>query len=137
MVKDSSYFSDHKDMLTSNFGEIQNNIADALLSVSPRTCYYNGFLARTLPFLYLHLPSCIGDPVMTLLTDWFVFKPQSLNNNRNSKKAWKYVLWIKTQLDQMFDTYWENTKKHDHYSKRVTKTLNFVFDITFEKYRYK
>lgn len=67
-----------QDMLSANFSEILNNITDALLSVYPKSYYYNGFLARSLPFLYLHLPSVIGDPIMSVLTDWFDFKPNSV-----------------------------------------------------------
>ncbi|XP_033758542.1 estradiol 17-beta-dehydrogenase 2-like [Pecten maximus] len=67
-----------QDMLSANFAEILNNITDALLSAYPKSYYYNGFLARSLPFLYLHLPTFISDPIMSVLTDWFDFKPNSV-----------------------------------------------------------
>ncbi|XP_060083892.1 D-beta-hydroxybutyrate dehydrogenase, mitochondrial-like [Ylistrum balloti] len=67
-----------EEMLSANFSEILNNITDALLSTYPKSYYYNGFLARSLPFLYLHLPAFIGDPIMSILTDWFDFQPNSI-----------------------------------------------------------
>ncbi|XP_076110342.1 estradiol 17-beta-dehydrogenase 2-like isoform X1 [Mytilus galloprovincialis] len=65
--------------LNPDFTEILDNIKLALLSVSPKSHYYSGLLSRALPFLYLHLPSCIGDRVMLIMANWFDFVPKALS----------------------------------------------------------
>lgn len=77
----------HESFLSSDFTEIISNITDGLLSTNPKTYYYSGFLARTLPFLYLHLPSSLSDPLMNVLVNWFDFKPKCLYSGRDPKRA--------------------------------------------------
>ena len=68
-----------------NLSTIVETVTEALSVKTPKAFYYRGFLARSLPFLYLHLPTSVGDFVMSLLADWFVFKPKALNSNDNKK----------------------------------------------------
>ena len=84
LVKHNLFFSvpDPDAYLTADFSEILNNIRLALLSVSPKSHYYSGFLSRSLPFLYLHLPSCIGDKVMSVMVNWFEFVPKALSQQK-------------------------------------------------------
>ncbi|XP_052060361.1 estradiol 17-beta-dehydrogenase 2-like [Mytilus californianus] len=70
--------------LNPDFTEILDNINLALLSVSPKSHYYSGLLSRALPFLYLHLPSCIGDRVMSIMVNWFDFVPKALSQQPKS-----------------------------------------------------
>lgn len=58
-------------LLSSDLTLIVDVMVDALLSKAPRACYYRGFLARSLPFLYTHFPTVVTDPLMKVLGDWF------------------------------------------------------------------
>nr|XP_022321297.1 retinol dehydrogenase 7-like [Crassostrea virginica]XP_022321298.1 retinol dehydrogenase 7-like [Crassostrea virginica]XP_022321299.1 retinol dehydrogenase 7-like [Crassostrea virginica] len=63
------------DFLSAEFTDICYNIEDALLSTNPKTHYYSGFLAKSLPFIYLYLPIWLSDPIMSILVNWFEFNP--------------------------------------------------------------
>ena len=76
------HITDPDAYLSIDFSEIINNITLALLSVCPKSHYYSGLLSRSLPFLYLHLPSCIGDPVMSVMGNWFEFVPKALSKDK-------------------------------------------------------
>ncbi|XP_048777810.2 estradiol 17-beta-dehydrogenase 2-like [Ostrea edulis] len=65
--------------LSAEFSDICQNIEDALLSPRPHSRYYSGFLAKSLPFVYLYLPTWLSDPLMNILANWFEFKPKMLN----------------------------------------------------------
>ncbi|XP_050416527.2 11-beta-hydroxysteroid dehydrogenase type 2 isoform X1 [Patella vulgata] len=76
---------DHESVLNSDLTSILDAMVDALLSHDPQPWYYRGLLSRCLPFLYLHLPTFIGDQIIKLMADWFDFMPQALI--RDSKTA--------------------------------------------------
>jgi hypothetical protein len=97
LLKHNLFFSvpDPDAYLTADFSEILNNIRLALLSVSPKSHYYSGFLSRSLPFLYLHLPSCIGDKVMSVMVNWFEFVPKALSKPKLCH--WLCLLVITTE----------------------------------------
>lgn len=76
LIKDKA--GDSQDMLSKDLSPVINAMVDGLLSTNPKHVYYTGFLARSLPFLYLHLPSMLREPVMGVLADWFEFQPACL-----------------------------------------------------------
>ncbi|BFZ14161.1 hypothetical protein BsWGS_17200 [Bradybaena similaris] len=73
----------YKDYLQANFSPIINCITDALLATHPKPYYYKGLMARSLPFLYLHLPSCLWDLVMPYYSSFYHFPIQALASDKN------------------------------------------------------
>ncbi|KAL5020170.1 hypothetical protein ScPMuIL_003062 [Solemya velum] len=71
-------------LLSPDLSPILDALVDALLSKSPKAYYYRGIFSRALPFLYLHLPTTLGDLVMKVIGDWFISKPLALQ--KSSKK---------------------------------------------------
>lgn len=67
-------------MLSTDISPVINAMIDGLLSTNPKPIYYKGFLARSLPFLYYHLPSPLREPVIGIFTDWFDFQPSCLQD---------------------------------------------------------
>lgn len=78
-------YTNHQSTTSKDLSTIVDTVTEALSSKSPQAYYYRGFLARSLPFLYLHMPSAISDMIMSILADWFVFKPQALQKNDCNK----------------------------------------------------
>lgn len=81
----SSFFikskaTDSDEMLSTDISPVINAMIDGLLSTNPKPIYYKGFLARSLPFLYYHLPSPLREPVIGIFTDWFDFQPSCLQD---------------------------------------------------------
>ncbi|XP_045207545.2 estradiol 17-beta-dehydrogenase 2-like [Mercenaria mercenaria] len=83
-------YENHESSTTPDLSPIVNTIVMAVSVKNPQPFYYSGFLARTLPFVYLHLPSILQEPVMKLLGHWFNFKPEALKqcdkNDRSNKR---------------------------------------------------
>ncbi|KAK3107087.1 hypothetical protein FSP39_006862 [Pinctada imbricata] len=77
----------HESFLSAQFTELIDNVTDALLSTSPKSYYYSGFLSKALPFIYLHLPTWLSDPIMSVLVNWFEFKPKMLYSQREKKQG--------------------------------------------------
>ncbi|XP_071111282.1 estradiol 17-beta-dehydrogenase 2-like [Haliotis cracherodii] len=71
-------FRNADNILSSDLSPIIQSIVDALLSTKPKTFYYKGLMSRSLPFLYLHLPVCISDPIMKVIGNWYEFSPKAL-----------------------------------------------------------
>nr|KAG5702013.1 hypothetical protein BaRGS_015748 [Batillaria attramentaria] len=69
---------DYVSMLNPDFSGIVSKMEDALLEKTPQAFYYKGLLARSLPYLYLHLPTCIADYVLPPLNTWYKFDPPAL-----------------------------------------------------------
>ncbi|XP_059140509.1 retinol dehydrogenase 7-like [Physella acuta] len=63
----------YRDYLNADFSGITDCMADALLSTYPKPYYYKGLIARSIPFLYLHLPPWMWSLVMPYLSDNFIF----------------------------------------------------------------
>lgn len=76
-------FPDSDDMLSKDLSPVINAMVDGLLSANPKQIYYKGFLARSLPFLYFHLPRVLRGPVMGVLADWFEFHPACLEDDQS------------------------------------------------------
>lgn len=74
---------DSDDMLSKDLSPVINAMVDGLLSANPKQIYYKGFLARSLPFLYFHLPRVLRGPVMGVLADWFEFHPACLEDDQS------------------------------------------------------
>lgn len=72
--------TDSDEMLSTDISPVINAMIDGLLSTNPKPIYYKGFLARSLPFLYYHLPSPLREPVIGIFTDWFDFQPSCLQD---------------------------------------------------------
>lgn len=72
-------------MLNSDFSGVVDKMADALLEKSPKAFYYKGFLARSIPFLYLHLPTAISDLIVPTLTKWYKFDPPGIHKISNGQ----------------------------------------------------
>lgn len=73
-------YDNHESSTNPDLSSIVNTIVKAVSVQSPKPFYYSGFLARSLPFVYLHLPAVLREPVMWVLTDWFKFRPNALKN---------------------------------------------------------
>lgn len=72
--------TDSDEMLSTDISPVINAMIDGLLSTQPKPIYYKGFLARSIPFIYSHLPSPLREPVVGILTDWFEFQPICLQD---------------------------------------------------------
>ena len=70
-------------MLSEDLSPVINAMVDGLLSTNPKQVYYKGFLARSLPLVYLHLPRIIREPIMGVLADWFEFQPACLEDDQS------------------------------------------------------
>uniref|UniRef100_A0A0B7B0L5 11-beta-hydroxysteroid dehydrogenase type 2 n=1 Tax=Arion vulgaris TaxID=1028688 RepID=A0A0B7B0L5_9EUPU len=77
----------YKDYLQPDFSSIINCITDALMSTHPKATYYKGLMARSLPFLYLHLPSCMWDLIMPHISSFYDFPVQALINDNTSASS--------------------------------------------------
>ena len=73
----------HESMTSPDLSPIVQKIIHALSTTSPKKYYYSGFLARLLPSVYLHLPQPFCDLGMKYLADWFTFKPDFLQKDKN------------------------------------------------------
>ncbi|KAH9504254.1 Retinol dehydrogenase 7, partial [Bulinus truncatus] len=71
----------YREYLSPDFSSITDCMVDALLSTHPKPFYYKGLIARTLPFLYLHLPLFIWDAIMPFLSDNYLFPVQALHTD--------------------------------------------------------
>lgn len=71
-------YENHESNTSADLSSIVNTIVEAVSVKNPQPFYYSGFLARTLPFVYLHLPRILQEPVMKLLAHWFNFEPRAL-----------------------------------------------------------
>lgn len=81
--------ANHEANTTPDLTSIVDTISHAVSVKNPKAFYYSGFLAKTLPFAYTILPSFLREPVMKLIADWFVYKPDALQkqNSTSAKSA--------------------------------------------------
>lgn len=75
-------YENHESHTTPDLSSIVETIVTAVSVKNPRPFYYSGFLARTLPFVYLHLPTVLQEPLMKMLGHWFYFNPKALNESK-------------------------------------------------------
>ncbi|CAL1544397.1 unnamed protein product [Lymnaea stagnalis] len=76
----------YREFLSPDFSAITDCMADALLATHPKPTYYKGLIARSLPFLYLHLPSCLWDAIMPFFSDNYLFPIHALHGEGQSFK---------------------------------------------------
>lgn len=77
--------SNHESNTNPDLTSIVETISQAVSVKQPKPFYYSGFLAKALPFAYTNLPPLLREPVMKLIADWFVFKPNALQNGHSHK----------------------------------------------------
>ncbi|KAK7106660.1 retinol dehydrogenase 7-like [Littorina saxatilis] len=77
---------DYRSILNPDFSGIVYKMTDALLEKHPQAFYYKGLLARSLPFLYLHTPTCIADLFYPTFVTWYNFHPPCMKK-QDGKKA--------------------------------------------------
>ncbi|XP_060601959.1 D-beta-hydroxybutyrate dehydrogenase, mitochondrial-like isoform X2 [Ruditapes philippinarum] len=78
-------FNNHESTTSADLSSIVNTIVKAVSEKNAQPFYYSGFMAKTLPFVYLHLPSILQEPAMNILAQWFKFLPKALREEKTVK----------------------------------------------------
>jgi len=72
--------------LNPDFSSIVHMMAEALLEKCPKAFYYKGLLARSLPYIYAHTPTCIADLFYPTFVSWYKFDPPAMKTRKADKQ---------------------------------------------------